>query len=322
MSRYWTNLADLYQEGILTETAELAAVANAFQIRISPTMQKQLADVTPHEKEALIRQFIPSPLEANILPTELDDPIGDRRFTPTPGVVHRYKDRALLKITQLCEVYCRFCFRKEMIGQKGATLSEAELQDAITYFQEHSELWEVILTGGDPLILSTRRLQGVFDALCNIAHIENIRIHSRIPIVSPEKITPELLALLERCIDQGKAITVVIHANHASEFSADAQIALKKLRKTGVLLLSQSVLLKDINDSIPALTALMHTFLRNGIKPYYLHQMDLARGTSHFVVEEARAIELVQQLRQAISGIAIPHLIVEIPEGEGKRVLA
>lgn len=322
MSRYWTNLADLYEEGLLTETAELIEVAKAFQIKISPTIQKQLENVTADERDALIRQFIPSPLEANILPTELDDPIGDRRFTPIPGVVHRYKDRALLKITQLCEVYCRFCFRKEMIGQKGATLSESELKAAITYFQAHTELWEVILTGGDPLILSARRLQIVFEALCTIPHIQNIRIHSRIPIISPEKITPELLMLLENCIDQGKAITLVIHANHASEFSEDAKIILKKLRKAGVLLLSQSVLLKDINDSIPALTALMRAFIINGIKPYYLHQMDLARGTSHFVVEEARAIKLVETLRQEISGICIPRLIVEIPEGEGKRALA
>lgn len=322
MSRYWTSLEDLYSEKLLTESAEIETVANEFQIKVSPTMQGQMNLHDGQDYDALKRQFVPSALEANILPSELDDPIGDRRFTPVPGVVHRYEDRALLKITQLCEVYCRFCFRKEMIGQKGETLSKSDLELALDYFKAHTELWEVILTGGDPLVLSARRLANALNGLVEISHIKSIRIHTRIPVISPEKITDELLDLLESVVDRGKALTIVLHANHAAEFSIAAKKSLLALRKRGVLLISQSVLLKGVNDSLLALTALMRAFIENGVKPYYLHQMDLARGTSHFVVENERGIALVNALRESVSGICVPRLIIEIPEGEGKRVLA
>lgn len=322
MSRYWTTLDDLYSEGLLTPSDEITQVAKEFQIKISPTMQAQIEKTNGNAQEGLLRQFIPSKSEANILPEELDDPIGDRRFTPVAGVVHRYEDRALLKVTQLCEVYCRFCFRKEMIGSKGDMLSKEDLADAYDYFREHTELWEVILTGGDPLVLSARRLSEVLHALASIDHIKSIRIHSRIPVISPEKITPELLQLLEDIVDNGKAVTLVLHVNHVSEFSVASRAALLTLRKRGVLLLSQSVLLKGVNDTLEDLQALMRGFIENGVKPYYLHQMDLARGTSHFVVENERGIALVKALRETLSGICVPRLIIEIPEGEGKRVLA
>ncbi|PWD86349.1 KamA family radical SAM protein [Ignatzschineria cameli] len=322
MSQYWTTLDHLYIEKLLEPGAEIDQVAQSFQIKISPTMQQQISRAKGEEREALLRQFIPSIAENHILPEELDDPIGDGRFTPVAGVVHRYPDRALLKITQLCEVYCRFCFRKEMIGQKGENLTKSELQNALDYFAEHQELWEVILTGGDPLILSIRRLREVLLALAAIPHLKSIRIHSRIPLISPEKISPELLALLDEVMASGKMLTVVLHANHAAEFSPEGRAALRALRSKGVMLLSQSVLLKGVNDNLPALKALMYTFVENGVKPYYLHQMDLARGTSHFVVSNEAGIALINQLREEISGICIPRLIIEIPEGEGKRVLA
>lgn len=326
MSRYWTTLDDLYAENLLEVNDEIEAVAREFQIKVSPAMQSQMLLASESQdisgREAIERQFIPSKLEANILPEELDDPIGDRRFTPVPGVVHRYEDRALLKVTQLCEVYCRFCFRKEMIGHKGDMLSKEDLAGAMNYFKEHTELWEVILTGGDPLVLSARRLSEVLNQLAEIDHVKSIRIHSRIPVISPEKITIELLDLLESIVDQGKAVTLVLHANHSAEFSEASRKVLLQLRKRGVLLLSQSVLLKDVNDNLEALESLMRTFIENGVKPYYLHQMDLARGTSHFVVENERGIALVNALKKSVSGICVPRLIIEIPEGEGKRVLA
>lgn len=322
MSRYWTTLDDLYSEGLLTPSDEITQVAKEFQIKISPTMQAQIEKTKGNAQEGLLRQFIPSKSEANILPEELDDPIGDRRFTPVAGVVHRYEDRALLKVTQLCEVYCRFCFRKEMIGHKGDMLSKEDLANAYDYFRKHTELWEVILTGGDPLVLSARRLSEVLHALASIDHIKSIRIHSRIPVISPEKITLELLQLLEDIVDNGKAVTLVLHVNHVSEFSVASRAALLALRKRGILLLSQSVLLKGVNDTLEDLQALMRGFIENGVKPYYLHQMDLARGTSHFVVENERGIALVKGLRETLSGICVPRLIIEIPEGEGKRVLA
>lgn len=322
MSQYWTTLDDLYTEKLLEPGAEIEQVARSFQIKVSPTMQQQIVSASKEDRDALLRQFIPSVAESHILPEELDDPIGDRRFTPVAGVVHRYRDRALLKITQLCEVYCRFCFRKEMIGQKGENLTKSELQDALDYFAQHEELWEVILTGGDPLILSIRRLEEVLLALAAIPHLRSIRIHSRIPLISPDRISEELLTLLDKVMAQGKMVTVVLHANHAAEFSLEGRAALRALRSRGVMLLSQSVLLKGVNDHLPALKELMYTFVENGVKPYYLHQMDLARGTSHFVVSNEQGIALINALREEISGICIPRLIIEIPEGEGKRVLA
>ncbi len=322
MSRYWTSLEDLEAENLVDKSPALTEVAAQFQIKVSPVMQQQLASASQEERSAIIKQFVPTALEANILPSELSDPIGDKRFTPVTGVVHRYPDRALLKVTQLCEVYCRFCFRKEMIGKKGEMLSQEEIANAMDYFSQHQELWEVILTGGDPLILSVRRMRHILIALTQIDHIQSIRIHSRIPIISPELLTEDYLDLLEEIVDSGKAVILVIHANHPAEFSAAASGLLVQLRKRGVLLLSQSVMLKGVNDDLATLTQLMRTFIENGVKPYYLHQMDLARGTNHFVVEDAVAIALVNALRESISGICIPRLILEIPEGEGKKVLA
>lgn len=320
MTKHWTTLEDLYQHKELSPSPELEQVSQEFQIKVSPTMQGQIADNSPDDP--IYRQFIPSTEELNILPEELYDPIGDRRFTPVEGIVHRYEDRALLKLTQLCEVYCRFCFRKEMIGHKGETLSEEELINALNYIEQTPSLWEIILTGGDPLILSARRLERVFNALVKIPHIRHLRIHTRIPVVSPERISLAHLELIEKTIDAGLAISVVIHANHAQEFTPAAREVLLKLRRKGALLLSQSVLLKGVNDSYEALSELMYVFIEHGIKPYYLHQMDLARGTSHFTVEKERGRALIKALRKGVAGICVPTYIVEIPEGEGKRVLA
>lgn len=332
MTKYWTTLEDLYPQTQLSPSPELEKVSQEFQIKVSPTMQRQMAqnlaqESSNHEAkqnpiDPIERQFIPSIEELNILPEELEDPIGDRRFTPVEGIVHRYQDRALLKLTQLCEVYCRFCFRKEMIGQKGVSLTREELTAALQYIRETPELWEIILTGGDPLILSARRLEPVFKTLIKIPHIRHLRIHTRIPVVSPELISPALLTLIKESIDAGLAISVVLHANHAQEFSEEAKQALLKLRRTGALLLSQSVLLKGVNDNFEALSQLMYTFIEHGVKPYYLHQMDLARGTSHFTVDPARGKALIKALRKQVAGICVPSYIVEIPEGEGKRVLA
>lgn len=318
MSRAWSSLEHLIAKGEVERTDALDAVAKSFQIRVSPQMQKQLG---PERDDPIRMQFIPSEAEQTILERELYDPIGDHRFTPVEGVVHRYSNRALLKVTQLCEVYCRFCFRKEMIGDKGESLSDLELQAAYRYFAQQEGVSEVILTGGDPLILSNRRLEGVLSELSDIEHIKIIRIHTRIPIVAPHRIDESLVALLAALIDKGVTPIVVVHANHSAEFSSESNEALLKLRRAGVMLLSQSVLLKGVNDSLAALQALMEQFLAQGVKPYYLHQMDLARGTSHFVVEQERAIALIRALRASASGIAVPTLIQEIPEGEGKIAL-
>lgn len=313
MARYWTTLKDLHNAQIINTTEDLSNVAAHFQIRVSPAMQSILQQ---DANDPIYQQFIPSSKEATILDDEVSDPIGDIPYTPVTGIVHRYQDRALLKVTQLCAVYCRFCFRKEMIGQYGESLSKTELDEAYNYIEQHTELWEIILTGGDPLILSVNRLTDILERLSSIQHIQNIRIHTRIPVVSPEMITDELLTLFEAVQNTGKSITIVIHANHANELTNEVATTMKRLQKSGVILISQSVLLHNINDNFDALANLMRRFIAIGIKPYYLHQLDFARGTSHFRVKEDKAIELIRELRAKISGVCVPVLIQEIPHGK------
>lgn len=313
MARYWTTLKDLQHAEVISKDDDLSPVAEHFQIRVSPAMQ---AVLTKDSNNPIYQQFIPSIQESIILDDEVSDPIGDIPYTPVTGIVHRYQDRALLKVTQLCAVYCRFCFRKEMIGQYGESLSRDELDNAFNYIKAHDELWEIILTGGDPLILSVNRLTDILQRLAEIPHIQNIRIHTRIPVVAPETITDELLNLFTDIQAKGKSITIVIHANHADELTDNVASVMKKLQKNGVMLLSQSVMLKNINDNFEALKALMYRLIAIGIKPYYLHQLDFARGTSHFRVEETHAITLIRELRQKLSGICVPVLIQEIPHGK------
>lgn len=313
MTRYWTTLKDLTQENLISPEHDLSAVTEHFQIRVSPTIQKIMQS---DPSDPIYQQFIPSPLETIILEDEVSDPIGDIPYTPVTGVVHRYQDRALLKVTQLCAVYCRFCFRKEMIGQKGESLSKDELESAFHYIQNHKELWEIILTGGDPLILSANRLSHILHRLADIPHVQNIRIHTRIPVVAPEMITDALLMLFTEIQNKGKTITIVIHANHANELTDNVESVLKKLQCNGVMLLSQSVMLKGINDDFETLAQLMRRLIAVHIKPYYLHQLDFARGTSHFRVPEAQAVALIRELRLKLSGICVPVLIQEIPHGK------
>lgn len=313
MARYWTTLKDLHNAKIINNTEALSSVADHFQIRVSPAMQAVLKN---DEKDPIYQQFIPSIHESLILDDEVGDPIGDIPYTPVTGIVHRYEDRALLKVTQLCAVYCRFCFRKEMIGQYGESLSKDELNDAFHYIETHPELWEIILTGGDPLILSVNRLTDILHRLSDIEHIQNIRIHTRIPVVSPEMITEELLTLFTAIQDKGKTITIVIHANHANELTDAVAVTMKQLQKNGIMLISQSVMLQGINDDFDTLANLMRRFIAVGIKPYYLHQLDFARGTSHFRVKEEKAVALIRELRLKLSGICVPVLIQEIPHGK------
>lgn len=319
MKKYWTTLKELEEAELISSAKDLEEVEAQFQTKIGQHLQTLIKE---DKSGALAQQFIPSLAEKVILPSELYDPIGDKAHMPVEGVVHRYPDRALLKVTQLCEVYCRFCFRKEMIGRKGETLSHDELREAYEYFKTHQEVREVILTGGDPFILSNRRLKAIMSHLAHIPHLKILRIHSRIPVVNPTRVDSELATYLGQLKKQfKKQVIVVIHANHLSELNEAIRPGLELLQDNRVMLLSQSVLLKGVNDDLKSLTELMYGLIDFGIKPYYLHQMDKSRGTSHFVVEKERAIELIHQLREEISGICIPHLIEEIPGGKGKVAL-
>lgn len=265
--------------------------------------------------DAVARQYLPDEREAVILPEEDADPIGDHAHSPVKGIVHRYPDRVLLKITDTCAVYCRFCFRKEMVGKGEGILSPFEIGDAINYIRQNPAIREVILTGGDPLTLSNRRLGDLFSALHAIDHLDIIRLHTRAPMVTPDRIDDALCDLIRA---QAKAVYMVIHVNHPQEINQPVKDAFFRLSRSGAVLLSQSVLLRNINDKAETLEALFRMLLANRVKPYYLHHPDLAPGTSHFRVGIKEGQDIMKQLRGHVTGLAYPTYVLDIPGGYGK----
>jgi lysine 2,3-aminomutase len=289
-------------------------VARKYAVAVSPHLLSLVNAGDPNDPIA--RQFLPSLDELVTLPQELSDPIGDAAHTPVPGIVHRHTDRVLFKVVASCPVYCRFCFRREMIGPgKDNALSKDAFEGALDYIAAHPEIWEVILTGGDPFILSPRRVAEVTSRLAAINHVRIIRWHTRVPVVDPDRVTDELVAALHA---PGATTWVAIHANHAREFAPEARRAIDRLVEGGVMLVSQSVLLKGVNDNEEALADLMRAFVENRIKPYYLHHPDLAPGTGHFRLGIEDGLALMKALRSKLSGLAMPTYMLDIPGGFGK----
>jgi len=292
----------------------LEDVARRYAVAVSPHLLSLVDPADPHDPIA--RQFLPSLEELNVLPEERADPIGDAAHSPVPGIVHRHPDGVLFKVLAACPVYCRFCFRREMIGPgKENALSKEDFEAALSYIAAHSEIWEVILTGGDPFILSPRRIAEITSRLAAIAHVKVIRWHTRVPVTDPERVSDDLVAALHA---PGATSYVAVHANHAREFAPEAKVAIARLADGGIPLVSQSVLLKGVNDDVESLTDLMRAFVENRIKPYYLHHPDLAPGTSHFRLSIEEGLALVRQLRANLSGLAMPTYMLDIPGGFGK----
>ncbi|MCZ4090706.1 lysine-2,3-aminomutase-like protein [Sinorhizobium psoraleae] len=310
---------ELVDAGLVAPAAEeaVARVTLRYAVAISPT----IADLIDRQDtgDPIARQFVPDIAELTQTPEERADPIGDGAHSPVSGIVHRYPDRVLLKAVHVCPVYCRFCFRREMVGPQGlGTIAPAELDAAIAYIAEHSEIWEVILTGGDPLVLSPRRLHEIMERLGAIDHVKIVRFHTRVPVVEPGRVDAELVQALKA---SGKTTYVALHANHPRELTPQARAASARLIDAGIVMVSQSVLLKGVNDDAAVLAELMRAFVETRIKPYYLHHPDLAPGTSHFrlTIEEGQA--LVAALRGRVSGLCQPTYILDIPGGHGKAVV-
>ena len=293
-----------------TARAAIAGVAQDYPLAITPAVGALIA----HPSDPIGKQFVPDPAELVRAPFENADPVADEAHSPLKGVVHRYPDRALLKPLLVCPVYCRFCFRREQVGPDGGVMNEAELQAAYEWFAAHPEVREVILTGGDPLMLSTRRLSGIIGSLSSISHIEILRVHTRVPVADPDRLTDALAASL----DTAKSLWVVVHANHARELAPPARTALRRLLSRGIPLLGQSVLLRGVNDTATALEALFRAMLAARVKPYYLHQLDPAPGTAHFHVPIEEGRRLLAALRGRVSGLAWPTYVLDIPGGHGK----
>lgn len=266
----------------------------------------------------LARQVIPSNEELNFSSLELEDPIGDESWSPVDGITHRYQDRVLLKPTFICAVYCRFCFRRYKVSNSKHNLRGQELVNALQYIEAHTEIKEVILSGGDPLTLNDHQLEKLFSRLAQIDHIEIIRIHTRIPTALPSRVTDQFVDLLSKC---KKTVWIVAHINSESEITSEPKAAFAKIANAGIPMLCQSVLLKGINDSEEALLRLFRSLIRQRVKPYYLHYPDLAQGTHHFRIPLEKAISLVKNLRGKVSGYALPQLIIDLPNGKGKVVV-
>jgi lysine 2,3-aminomutase len=266
--------------------------------------------------EAVAAQFVPTADELITTAEERADPIGDDTHSPVEGIVHRYPDRVLLKVNHNCAVYCRFCFRREMVGPEGLRpLSPEALDAAFAYVAADSAIWEVIVTGGDPLVLSPRRLRDLGVRLAAIAHVKVVRFHTRVPVVEPASVTAELVEALKA---SGKSVWVAVHANHPAELTDAAREACARLVDAGVPLVSQTVLLRGINDDAATLEALMRAFVEARIKPYYLHHGDLAPGTGRFRTSIATGQALMRELRGGLSGLAQPTYVLDIPGGHGK----
>jgi lysine 2,3-aminomutase len=293
--------------------ADLARVASRYAVAITPEIAGLIDRGDPHDPIA--RQFVPDIAELTATPEERADPIGDDAYSPVDGVVHRYPDRVLLKLVNVCAVYCRFCFRREMVGPGKQMLSPDKLDAALAYIRAHPGIWEVILTGGDPLVLSARRLREVIKRIAAIEHVKIVRLHTRLPVVSPEKITPALVRALKA---PGKTTYVALHANHPRELTPVVRAACARIVDAGIPMVSQSVLLRGVNDDAATLEALMRAFVECRIKPYYLHHADLAPGTSHFRTTLGEGQALMRALRGRLSGLAQPTYVLDIPGGHGK----
>ena len=314
-SRSLRGPADLVEAGLASfdRLADLGRVAERYAVAITPAMAALIDAADAHDPIA--RQFVPDSAELEVQPDEAADPIGDDVHSPVEGLVHRYPDRVLLKLVNVCAVYCRFCFRREMIGPgKPNMLSEQALAEAIAYISAHREIWEVILSGGDPLVLSPRRLKDAVARIAAIAHVKVIRVHTRVPVVAPERIT----AALVRALRTPKATYVVLHANHPRELTEQARAACARFVDAGMPMLSQSVLLRGVNDDAETLGALMRAFVECRIKPYYLHHADLAPGTAHLRTTIAEGQALMRALRGRYSGLCQPAYMLDIPGGHGK----
>ncbi len=306
----------LAARGLIAPGADEAvdAVAARYAVALTPALAALINRRDP--ADPIARQFVPDARELLTTAEERADPIGDAAHSPCDGIVHRYPDRVLLKLLHVCAVYCRFCFRREMVGPgQPSALSRKALGAALAYIAATPAIWEVILSGGDPLAASPRRLAAVCEALAAVPHVRILRVHTRVPVAAPDRVTGALVAALRA---SAKTVYVAIHANHPRELTPAALQACARLSDAGFVLVSQSVLLRGVNDDVATLTALMRGFVEARIKPYYLHHPDLAPGTAHFRLSVPEGQALVRALRGTLSGLCQPQYMLDIPGGYGK----
>ncbi|RMH31163.1 MAG: KamA family radical SAM protein [Nitrospirae bacterium] len=287
---------------------EIEEIVGPYPMRITPTV---LATIKA-KGDAIWKQVVPDPVELDDLDSP-DDPLEEDLDSPVPHLVHRYPDRVLLMVTNQCPIYCRFCTRKRLVGKPGF-LKKGELDQAIAYLRQHREVRDVILSGGDPLLLPDHLIDRILNALRSIPHLEIIRFGTRVPGTLPQRITPELCHMLKRY----HPIYMNLHFNHPDELTSEVKEACARLADAGIPLGAQTVLLKGVNDDPEIMKRLMHQLLLARIKPYYLYQADLTKGTNHFRTTVETGLKIIQALQGHTSGMAVPHFVIDAPGGGGK----
>lgn len=260
------------------------------------------------------RQVIPRVEETLYSPDEMADPCGEDAHMPVPGLVHRYPDRVLFLVTDRCASYCRYCTRSRVVSGVGEQELETDYEAAFQYLETHTEVRDVLLSGGDPLLFSDGKLEKILRRLRSIPHLEFLRIGSRVPIFLPQRITPELCAMLRKY----HPLFMSVHANHPRELTIEVKQALERLADSGIPLGNQSVLLRGVNDDPEIMKTLVHKLLMCRVRPYYLYQLDLIQGSSHLEVPVREGIEIIEALRGHTTGYAVPQYVIDAPGGGGK----
>ncbi|EKJ86007.1 lysine 2,3-aminomutase [Leptospira meyeri] len=314
-----TTLADLEEKLTLTEEERESFVPalTDFSFAVTPYYLKQIDQTNPNCP--IRKQVLPRAGELKKNPNEVEDPLAEERYMPVKGVTHRYPDRAIWYISHVCAVYCRFCTRKRKVSDPEETPNRNEWEKALAYFRKHTELREVILSGGDPLTLSDSSLDYLLGELKSIPHINQVRIHTRHPVTMPMRLTEELALVFAKYFP----LYMVTHFNHPNEITEETKMYVMRMIKTGhISIFNQSVLLSGINDDEKVLSELNYKLISIGIKPYYLHQCDEVFGSSDFVVPIERGIEIYRKLRGYHSGITIPSYVKDLTGGGGKVLLS
>ncbi|MFZ4614994.1 MAG: lysine 2,3-aminomutase [Rectinemataceae bacterium] len=294
------------------DKADVSEVLKRFKMAITPYYASLIDPVNPVCPVRL--QAVPRLPETHDDESDSDDPLHEDADSPVPGLTHRYPDRALLLVTHICSMNCRHCTRRRLVGEDDVTMNEENIEKAIAYIRKTPIIRDVIVSGGDPLVLSDDKLEGILSRLRAIPHVEIIRIGTRTPVVMPMRITDELVTMLRKY----QPIYVNTHFNHPKEITADAKAALDRLADAGLPLGNQSVLLRDVNDCPTLMKKLVQKLLSVRVRPYYIYQCDLSRGISHFRTSVSKGIEIIENLRGHTSGLAVPTFVIDAPGGGGK----
>lgn len=335
---YYTNVSDIQWNDWkwqlshrITTKEELTQVLNLSERELSAFSSESKCfplSITPYYASLLDKEDINQPMRRAVVPVvdehlissvESQDPLSETKYSPVPGIVHRYPDRVLFLVTNFCSVYCRYCTRSRMVGNHEHYNAHEQWEKAIEYIESNKNVRDVLLSGGDPLTMETSELEWLLSRLSKIEHVEFIRIGTKVPVVLPQRITSELVTMLKKY----HPLWMSIHFTHPDELTEETRKACAMLADAGIPLGSQTVLLKGINDNVETMTKLCHKLLKARVKPYYLYQCDLVPGSTHFRTTVQRGIDIIDGMRGFTSGYAVPNYVIDAPNGGGKiRILS